>query len=92
MKTAIKSWVYRITSLLIASSIAVFCFGAGAVIFTRSIEIVTQMNFSGTDSGIILCGIGAALIWIMVLGADSAEHFMKAGFKKADEIKNEEKT
>ena len=46
MRTAVKVWLLKITSLITSVFIAVFCVGAGAVIFTRSIEIISGMHLS----------------------------------------------
>lgn len=90
MRTAVKVWLLKITSLITSVFIAVFCVGAGAVIFTRSIEIISGMHYTNTESAGIIVGIGALLIWIIVLGADSAEHILKAGFKKANDFQQGE--
>lgn len=86
MKTAIKAWSLRITSFLAALFIAGFSVGAGAVIFTRAIEIVNGMPYTEGQITGILATIGLALIWIIVLGADSAEHILKEGLYKANKI------
>jgi hypothetical protein len=90
MKTAIKAWSLRITSFLAALFVAGFSVGAGAVIFTRSIEIMHSMPYTEGQTTGILATIGLALIWIIVLGADSAEHILKEGLYKANEITKEE--
>jgi hypothetical protein len=86
MKTAIKAWTLRVTSLLVSIFVASFSVGAGAVIFTRSVEIVNTLSLTKAESSGILVAIGLSLIWIIILGADSAEHILKSGFRKADNI------
>ncbi len=90
MRTAVKAWLLKITSLVISVFIAVFCVGSGAVIFTRSIEIISGMHYTNAESVGIIAAIGALLIWIIVLGADSAEHILKSGFKKANNFQQGE--
>ena len=86
MKTAVKAWLLKISSFVAAIAIAIFCVGSSAVIFTRSIEIIAGMGYTNHAEAGILIGIGALLIWIVILGADSAEHILKAGFKKAGNL------
>ena len=90
MKTAVRAWILKITSFAVAIAMAIFCVGSAAVIFTRSIEIIAGMGYTNNVELSILAGIGMLLIWIVVLGADSAEHILKAGFKKAGKIQQGE--
>tara|TARA_R100000388_G_scaffold79878_1_gene58529 strand:- start:66 stop:302 length:237 start_codon:yes stop_codon:yes gene_type:complete len=71
---------------MISISIAIFCVAASAVIFSRSIELIANMGYTNHVEAGILIGIASLLIWIVILGADSAEHILKAGFKKAGNL------
>ena len=90
MKTAVKAWILKAASFTTALAIAIFCVGASAVIFTRSIEIIADMGYTNNTEIGILLGIATLLIWIVVLGADSAEHILRAGFRKAGKIQQGE--
>jgi ABC-type nickel/cobalt efflux system permease component RcnA len=90
MRTAVKAWILKFASLITSAFIAIYCVGAGAVIFTRSIEIISAMHYTNAESAGIIVGIGALLIWIIVLGAESAEHILKAGYRKANNFQQGE--
>ena len=59
--------------------------GKGAVTFPASKRLSREGQITG-----ILATIGLALIWIIVLGADSAEHILKEGLYRANKITKEE--
>ena len=86
MRTAIKAWSLRIASFALAASMAVFGFASASAIFMEIIPIVQKLSYTSQKMYAILIGIALVLIWLVVLLADSAEHIIKIGFKKADNI------
>ena len=87
MKTAIKSYMLKVTAFLTALFFIGFSFLASLVIFAESIELTQTLHLTNPTKYSILFGIGFILIWLVTLASDSSQWIMKNGFKKANEIK-----
>ena len=86
MKTSIKILLLKAITYITSIVMMIFGVGSGIVIFTRSAEIILHMPYTKAEASAIIVGIGIALIWLIVLLAESAEWITKAGFKKAENI------
>lgn len=86
MRTSIKILMLKSVTFLLGIVMVVFGAGSGIVIFTRSAEIVLDMPYTSAETSAIMIGIGTALIWLIILLAESAEWIVREGFKKVDKI------
>ena len=86
MKTSIKILLLKAITFIMVFATMIFCVGSSIVIFTRAAEIILQTPYTKAEASAIIVGIGIALIWLIVLLAESAEWITKAGFKKAENI------
>jgi len=86
MKDGIRLILLKIAMLMVGASMAIFGLGSGIVIFARITEILAQMPYTKAETSAILVALGAVLIWLIALLANSSEWIVKESFKKIDNI------
>ena len=85
-KEIVQSRALKAASFLVAVALSVFGLGSAAAIFIEIIPIVENLHYTKAQIYAIIVGIALVLMWLVVLLADSAEHIIKAGFKRADKL------
>ena len=86
MRASIKILALKSVIFLVGFAMLLFGVGSSIVIFTRAAEIILEMPYTKGEASAIMAGIGIALIWLIVLLAESVEWITKAGIKKAENI------
>ena len=83
MKTAIKTYMLKVTAFLTALFFTGFSFLASLVIFAESIKITQSLGYTNSVKYAILFAIGFVLIWLVTLATSSSQWIMKKGFNKS---------